>query len=106
VICPGVILTDNVKIGKNVLLNVGAICGHDVEVGDHSILCPAVNVTGKVCIGKKVFVGSSAVLTPGSSVGDSSSISAGSVVYKKWGKHSFLHGNPAKAMKKVSSSDV
>jgi len=99
IVCPGVILTDSVVIGQNTVLNLNVLCGHDVSVADHSVLSPQVNVTGKVSIGKKVFIGSSAVVTPGARIGDRCRVSAGSVVYKRWGGGLLLHGNPAKAVK-------
>ena len=102
IICPGAILTDNVKIGKNVIINLNVMCGHDVEIGDHSILCPMVNINGNVNVYWKVFIGSSAVLTPGTRIGEDCKISAGSVVYKTWGANLLLHGNPAKKVNPFS----
>lgn len=105
VICPNVILTDNVSIANNVLLNLNVICGHDVKIGDHAILCPMVNVNGNVIIENNVFIGSSAVITPGVKVAKNSKVSAGSVVYKSFKSNVLIHGNPAKVVKTFSCPD-
>lgn len=99
IICPGVILTENVRIGENVILNLNVLCGHDSQIGKHSVISPAVNINGNVMIGNKVFIGSSAVVTPGTRIGDNCRVSAGSIVYKSWDANLLLHGNPAKKVK-------
>jgi len=102
IICPGAILTDNVKVGKNVIMNLNVMCGHDSEIDDHVVLSPMVNINGTVIIRRKVFIGSSAVVTPGTHIGENCKVSAGSVVYKYWGENMLLHGNPAKKVKLLS----
>src|SRR5258708_1337241 len=41
-ILPGCILDNNVRIGDNVLINVGSTVAHDSSVGNHSFLSPRV----------------------------------------------------------------
>lgn len=96
VVCPGVILTSDVKIGKHVLLNLHATVGHDATIEDGSTLSPHVDITGFAKIGRKVFLGAHAVVLPGARVEDDAIVGAGSVVLKCVKAGTTVMGVPAK----------
>lgn len=75
-----VAITNDVKIGKGVLINQLTSIGHDVIIGDFSEICPNVAISGNCSIGKNVFIGTGAILLPKISIGDNAVIAAGAVV--------------------------
>jgi sugar O-acyltransferase (sialic acid O-acetyltransferase NeuD family) len=87
VICAGCILTTNIRIGKQVQINLDCTVGHDVVLGDYTTLAPGVHVSGWVHFGKRVYVGTGAVLINGTEdnplvIGDDVVIGAGACVTK------------------------
>ncbi|MFT5188918.1 MAG: UDP-N-acetylbacillosamine N-acetyltransferase [Verrucomicrobiales bacterium] len=53
------------EIGNGVLVNVGAVVGHDCRIGDYAQLCPRAVVLGNVWLGDDVFLGASSVVNHG-----------------------------------------
>ena len=87
VICAGCILTTNIRIGKQVQINLDCTVGHDVVLGDYTTLAPGVHVSGWVYFGKRVYVGTGAVLINGTEdkplvIGDDVVIGAGACITK------------------------
>jgi len=87
VVCGGVQLTVDIKMGNFVIVNLSSTIGHDVEIGDFTSIMPSVNISGNVKIGKGVFIGSGAMLFQGITIGEGAVIGAGAVV-----RHSVLPG--------------
>lgn len=95
VVCAGCILTTNIRVGKQVQINLDCTIGHDVIMGDYTTLAPGVHVSGWVHFGKRVYVGTGAVFINGTQarpllIGDEVVIGAGacvtkSIAYGKWG---------------------
>ena len=82
------------------MLNLGAIIGHDVHVGEYSVICPGVHVAGWVSIGEGAFVGSNSCIHPKLHVGDWSRVAMGSAVYKSVEANCAVSGNPARIMRR------
>lgn len=83
VVCPGVIITADVTVGRFVTLNCRSGLGHDATVGDFSTISAYCDVTGHVAIGRGVMMGSHAVVIPGKSVGDHATVGAGAIVMSR-----------------------
>lgn len=81
-ICQLSCFASNKTIGPNVLINRGVHLGHDVNIGQHSVLGPGAVVKGFVKIGVDSFVGAVVVILPGIDVGGGAIIGAGAVVTK------------------------
>ncbi len=94
----GVIVQNNVKIGKNVILNTRSSVDHDGIIGDHSIISPGAIICGDVKIGSGVFVGAGAVIIQGIEIGDNCVIGAGAVVRHNVNGSAIVVGNPAKQL--------
>jgi sugar O-acyltransferase (sialic acid O-acetyltransferase NeuD family) len=95
IICPRVVLTTNVRVGRHVVFNCGGGAGHDVTIGDFCTLSGGVDLTGHVRLGEGVMVGSHASISPHADVGDWSTVGAGSVVIGKVPARTTVMGVPA-----------
>lgn len=95
-----VFISNNVKIGKGVLLNTGCLIHHDCIIGEFTEISPNATVTGSCTIGKKCSIGASATILPGVTIGDYVIVGAGAVVTKNIESNSVVTGVPAKLIRK------
>jgi sugar O-acyltransferase (sialic acid O-acetyltransferase NeuD family) len=100
VLCAGVIVTTNIKIGKHVHVNIGCTISHDVRIGDYSTLSPGVHIAGNVVIGEDVFIGTGASVINGRlgeplTIDDGAVIAAGACVTEPVGPRWMVAGVPA-----------
>lgn len=96
---PGAIVTNNVILGKGILMNLKASVSHDTSIGDFSELACGVSVAGRCKIGKNVFIGTNSCINPEISIGDNSIIGAGSVVINDIPSNVTAVGNPARIIR-------
>jgi sugar O-acyltransferase (sialic acid O-acetyltransferase NeuD family) len=82
VLCPGVVISSNTRLGQGVGINLNATVDHDAEVGAWSQINCHCDLTGGVLVEEEVFMGSHASVLPGHRVGRASVIGAGAVVTK------------------------
>lgn len=101
VICPDVILSNNIAVGNDVHINTGSAIGHDVRIDEGCTLSSAVNLTGNVHVKRQVFVGTAATILPGRVIGEYAKIGAGSVVTKNVEANMTVFGNPARVVGKA-----
>lgn len=99
IICPGTILTTDIKIGNHVILNLNCTVGHDVVIGDYTTASPGVNISGNVSIGKRCYLGTNSVIREKISICDDVVIGAGGVVVKDITEPGVYVGNPVKKIK-------
>ena len=98
VLCPGVVLTCDIKVGDMAMINCLSSAGHDVEIGDWSTISAHCDLTGHTKLGRGVFMGSGARIIPGKSVGDDVRVGAGSVVIRSVAAKQTVFGNPARVV--------
>lgn len=101
-IMTGVIITNDVKVGKGTIINLNCTIGHDVFIGEFVELCPNVNVSGNCKIGNSSFIGSNATILPKITIGENVIVAAGSVVTKDIPNNVMVAGVPAVIKKKLS----
>ena len=101
IIVGGAVVNTNVKIGNNVIINTGAIVDHDCVLGDNSQICPGVNLAGNVKIKKNAFIGTGAVINPGICIGENSIVGSGSTIIRDVPKNVVVVGMPGKIIKKI-----
>ncbi|MFC6224885.1 acetyltransferase [Hymenobacter artigasi] len=99
----GAVLTNDIRLGEGVLVNLNCTIGHDAVLGDFCELSPGVHVSGNVVLGANVVLGTGAVVLPGIRIGDNSVIGAGSVVNKDVPANAVAVGIPAKVIKMLVS---
>lgn len=61
-LAPNSTITTDVKIGKCVIINTGAIISHDCEINDFSTISPGAIICGNVIIGERTFIGAGSVI--------------------------------------------
>ena len=99
IICAGNIITEDITIGKHVILNLSCTVGHDTTIKDICSFMPSVNISGEVIIEKGVFVGTGSKIINQVGIGEFSIIGAGAVVSKTIPANCTAVGVPAKPIK-------
>lgn len=102
IVCAGTILTNNIVVGRHVVLNLGVTVGHDAVIGDGSVLSPGVHISGWVNIGSDCYFGTGAVILPRVTVGAGAIIGAGAVVTKDVAVGATVVGIPARPIPQLS----
>lgn len=98
VLCPGVILTTDIRVGDFVTFNCCSSVGHDAVIGSWSTLNGRCDITGAVRLGEGVFVGSHATVIPQCDIGDWATLGAGSVVVRNVPPGATMFGVPARVL--------
>ncbi len=99
IICPGTIVTTDIRLGRFVTLNIDLTIGHDAEIGDYCTLAPGIHVSGYAQIGEGTDVGTGATLVPSARIGRWSIVGAGAVVSSPLPDNCTAVGVPAKPIK-------
>lgn len=60
IVCAGVIITTNCKLGKHTHLNLLTTVGHDNRIGNFFTTAPGVKISGNCLIGDRVYFGTNA----------------------------------------------
>ena len=95
------VITNEIKIGKGVLINLSCTVGHGTIIEDFVELCPGVNISGNCVLGKCTFIGTNATVLPNVRIGENVTIGAGSVVTKDIPDNCLAFGIPAKVIKNL-----
>jgi sugar O-acyltransferase (sialic acid O-acetyltransferase NeuD family) len=96
VICAGVVLTCQIRIGKHCQLNLNCTVGHDCKFGDFCTIAPGTNISGNVDLGTRVDVGTQAAFRQHLRICDDVVIGMGAVVVKDIVQPGTYVGVPAK----------
>ena len=99
IICAGSILTVNLRLGNNVIVNLDCTIGHDVNIEDFVTVYPSVNISGNCVIGECSEIGTGTQIIQGKKIGERTIIGAGSVVVKNIDGNCTIVGVPGKKIK-------
>ena len=100
-IAEGTIVTVNISVGDNVILNNGCTVSHDCSIGSFVNISPGTHIAGWVTIEDDVFVGVGASFIPKIRVGKGSIIAAGACVTKDVPPYTMVAGVPARIKKNL-----
>lgn len=96
---PAAILHNDVRVGRQCIINTRALVEHDcvledgVEIGPGAVLC------GRVHVGKNTWIGANATVNPRLEIGSNSIVGAGSVVVSNVPSNVVVVGVPAKVIR-------
>ena len=95
-IAAGAFVGPQVKVGKHVIVNVGATIGHDAVLGDWTQICPGARVSGFAVLREGAFMGSNSVVGPHGVMEEWSKLGASSFAYRLVKARSLAVGVPAR----------
>jgi sugar O-acyltransferase (sialic acid O-acetyltransferase NeuD family) len=99
VVCAYCVITEDISIGQQVLLNLSCTVGHDTVIEDFCSFMPATHISGEVHVHKSVYVGTGAKIINQVEIGEGSILGAGAVVSKSIPPYCTAVGIPAKPIK-------
>lgn len=99
IVTAGVVLTNQIRVGRHVHLNLNATVGHDAEIADLATIAPGVNVSGNVHVGEGVDLGTGAAILQRVRIGAWSVVGAGAVVHRDLPACCTAVGVPAEVIK-------
>lgn len=97
----GVKVSNDVTIGRGVMIYYNSIITHDVSIGDFCEISPDVKLLGRCKIGDFVVIGTASVIFPDVVIGDNVVIAAGSVVRNDVPNNVMVAGIPAQIKKQL-----
>lgn len=106
IIAPFCSVQATAQLERNVALNTASIVGHDVHVGESSVISSQANIGGGTKIGKSAYIGMGASVKEGLTIGDNTIIGMGSVVHRDIPDNVIAMGNPARVLKQNTNKQV
>jgi sugar O-acyltransferase (sialic acid O-acetyltransferase NeuD family) len=95
VVCAGVVLGTNIRVGRHTHLNRSATVGHDSTIGGFVLVNPSASISGDCAIGDEVLVGAGAVILQGRAIGRGATVGASACVVRDVRPGATVKGVPA-----------
>ncbi len=102
VICPGVILTCDISLGRHCIINVKASVSHDCKLGNFVTVSPGATVGGGVEIGDETWIGIGATVIQRIKIGKRVFIAAGAVIVDDVPDDSLVMGVPGRVVRNLT----
>jgi sugar O-acyltransferase (sialic acid O-acetyltransferase NeuD family) len=101
IVCAGVRLTNNIRVGDFAIFNLNATIGHDADIDPFVNIAPGVCVSGNVHIRTRCWIGTGAAINQGTpeaklTIGSDTTIGSGAVVVKDCDEGAVYVGVPAR----------
>lgn len=87
------------SIGKNTIINTGAIIEHNCTIGNNCFIGPGATLCGGVKVGDNTFIGAGSVVRDDVAIASDCTVGMGSLVTKDITEVGVYHGQPAKSQK-------
>lgn len=101
IVCPGALLTCDIRVGRATIVNYGAMLGHDGVLGDAVFVAPGAHLAGDVQVADQADVGIGASVIQGVRIGARAVIGAGAVVIRDVAPDATVVGVPAAPIRSV-----
>ncbi|MCL4499874.1 MAG: acetyltransferase [Chloroflexi bacterium] len=101
VVAAGAVISPNVRIGKNVIINTCSSIDHGCAIADGVHISPGACLGGNVTVGRGAWIGIGATVVPRVKIGAQSIIGAGAVVLQDIPDHVVAYGNPARVSRRT-----
>ncbi len=105
VVCGGVQLSTNARLGQHVHLNPNATIGHDAVLGDYVSVNPGAIISGEVTVESDTLIGAGATVLQGLHVGTRTTVGAMACVTRSVPAGVTVRGIPARDMQTSSMAD-
>ncbi len=92
-------IVNRATLGRNVVVNTGAIVEHDCHIGDNSFIGPGVVMGGGVEIGDDCFIGLGTKLKNNITIASGVTVAMGAVVTRDLLQPGIYHGSPLRCTK-------
>lgn len=105
ILCPFVMLTSNIRIGRHFHANIYSYVAHDCVIGDFVTFAPGVKCNGNVVVKDHAYIGTGAILRQGKPgeplvIGRGAVVGMGAVVTKSVPPGVTVVGNPARVLER------
>lgn len=91
-------ISDNVSLGKHVLIHAFTSLGHDVQVYDYGTILTNVFMGGGAILGECSQMNPKSMIIPHKKIGNNAMVGANSVVIRNVKDGQSVYGNPAKKL--------
>jgi sugar O-acyltransferase (sialic acid O-acetyltransferase NeuD family) len=98
-ICQGVVITTDARLGRCVIVNVSSTLAHDDVVADYVTIAPGAHIAGAVHLDEGADLGIGCTVNQGLTVGRWSIVGAGAAVVQDVPPNSTVVGVPAREIK-------
>lgn len=98
IVCAGVIITTNVKLGNHTHLNLLTTIGHDTNIGDFFTTAPGTKISGNCNIGNNVYFGTNSSVKQKIKICNNVTIGLNAGVVKNIEEAGIYVGVPAKKL--------
>lgn len=99
VVKSGAIVSCDARIRRNSFLQDCCLVGHDVHIGENTVVSSFVTCAGHVFVGSDCYLGVNACIKESTTIGSETIIGMGSVVLKNIPNEMIAMGNPARPMR-------
>lgn len=101
VVCSGVRVAPNVRLGAFTALNLNCTVGHDTVIQEFCTVNPGASVSGNVWIGNDCEIGTGACIIQERRLGPKTVVGAGSVIIRDIPGYCTVVGNPGRILEKL-----
>ena len=96
IVCAGVVINPECRIGSHCHINIGTTMGHDIEMGNFVTVMPGSRISGNVTLKNCSMIGTGSTILQGLTIEENAIIGAGAVVTKNTSPNGLYLGVPAK----------